>query len=133
MNLIRMPTLEAIALGWLICLSQFGLAQSTSNAGWHSFATNGFPDIFVWTDTCNVYALRDGARMNNYFDSEWDYSFGSGIYALHDAAAWLAGYKPYFLFPAHGDAIPHAKSQLESYQRMDARSDRVCSRSPRHD
>jgi len=56
--------------------------------------------------------MLDNARMNNYFDSEWDYSFGAGIYALHDAAAWLAGYDPAYLFPAHGPAIPNAKAQF---------------------
>jgi len=27
---------------------------------WKSFATDGFPDLFAWSDTCNVYVLRDG-------------------------------------------------------------------------
>ncbi len=61
--------------------------------------------------------MRSDARMNTYFDTEWDYSFGAGIYALHDAAAWLAGYDPRLLLPAHGPPVPNAKAPLELYQR----------------
>lgn len=61
--------------------------------------------------------MCDGARMHNYFDTEWDYSFGSGIYALHDAAAWLAGYDPFLLLPSHGPVVRHAKDQLQEYQK----------------
>jgi glyoxylase-like metal-dependent hydrolase (beta-lactamase superfamily II) len=60
--------------------------------------------------------MCDGARMHNYFDTEWDYSFGSGIYALHDAAAWVASYDPHLLLPSHGPAIRDGKKQLEQYQ-----------------
>jgi glyoxylase-like metal-dependent hydrolase (beta-lactamase superfamily II) len=61
--------------------------------------------------------MGDGARMNNYFDTEWDYSFGAGIYALHDAAAWVAGYEPILMLPSHGPIIRDARRQLESYQK----------------
>ena len=61
--------------------------------------------------------MCDGARMHNYFDTEWDYSFGAGIYALHDAAAWVAGYDPFLLLPSHGPVIRDARRQLETYQR----------------
>src|SRR5213593_3097280 len=27
---------------------------------WRSFAKQGFPQLFAWSDTCNVYVLRDG-------------------------------------------------------------------------
>jgi hypothetical protein len=27
---------------------------------WISLEADGFPEVFAWTDTCNVYALRDG-------------------------------------------------------------------------
>jgi hypothetical protein len=26
------------------------------------------PDLFLWTDTCNVYVLRDGQRYGELFD-----------------------------------------------------------------
>jgi glyoxylase-like metal-dependent hydrolase (beta-lactamase superfamily II) len=61
--------------------------------------------------------MCDGARMHNYFDTEWDYSFGAGIYALHDAAAWVASYDPVLLLPSHGPVIRDGKRQLEQYQK----------------
>ena len=33
---------------------------SASKNSLRSFADKGMPDLFVWTDTCNVYVLRDG-------------------------------------------------------------------------
>ncbi|MGH7946762.1 MAG: hypothetical protein ACREF9_17430, partial [Opitutaceae bacterium] len=35
-------------------------ATSTAKTALRSFAAQGMPDLFVWTDTCNVYVLRDG-------------------------------------------------------------------------
>jgi glyoxylase-like metal-dependent hydrolase (beta-lactamase superfamily II) len=32
------------------------------------------------------------ARMHNWFDSEWDYGFAAGLYALFSSAALLQGY-----------------------------------------
>ena len=61
--------------------------------------------------------MCDGARMNNYFDTEWDYSFGAGIYALHEAAAWVVGYDPILLLPSHGPVVRDARPQLEAYQK----------------
>ncbi len=61
--------------------------------------------------------MCDGARMNNYFDTEWDYSFGAGVYALHNAAAWVTGYDPILMLPSHGPIIRDAKPQLEKYQK----------------
>lgn len=60
--------------------------------------------------------MRDGARMHNYFDTEWDYSFASGIYALHQSAALLAHHAPELLLPSHGPAIPDPMPQLQEYQ-----------------
>ncbi len=46
-----------------------------------------------------------GARLHNWFDSEWDYGFGAGIYALARSAATLRNLDPEILLPAHGDMI----------------------------
>ncbi len=61
--------------------------------------------------------MCDRARMQNYFDTEWDYGFGAGIYALHDAAAWIASFDPILLLPAHGPTVRDARSQLQAYQK----------------
>jgi glyoxylase-like metal-dependent hydrolase (beta-lactamase superfamily II) len=52
----------------LLLLASFGLASSTANAQQPTAAKSNFqqpdaqlhPDLFVWTDTCNVYVLRHG-------------------------------------------------------------------------
>ncbi len=38
----------------------FVSSPSISPGRWTSFAKDGSPDLFAWTDTCNVYVLRDG-------------------------------------------------------------------------
>lgn len=57
------------------------------------------------------------ARMHNWFDTEWDYSFASGIYALHNSAALLENFDPSLLLPSHGPVIPTPKKQLRDYQK----------------
>src|SRR5260221_453915 len=61
--------------------------------------------------------ICSGARVHNYFDTEWGYSFGAGIYALHDAAALVAAYDPFLMLPSHGPIIRDAKVQLEEFQK----------------
>jgi glyoxylase-like metal-dependent hydrolase (beta-lactamase superfamily II) len=56
--------------------------------------------------------MLDGARLCTWFDSEWDYGFGAGIYASANSAAQVAGYDPKLLLPAHGPVIKNAKPQL---------------------
>src|SRR5260221_4642392 len=60
--------------------------------------------------------MVDGARMHNYFDTEWDYSFCAGIHALHNAAALLERFEPALLLPSHGPVVRNAKEQLRRYQ-----------------
>ncbi len=59
--------------------------------------------------------MLDGARMHNWFDTEWDYGFASGIYALHNSAALLESFDPVLLLPSHGLAISNARMQLREY------------------
>ena len=61
--------------------------------------------------------MLDGARMHNYFDTEWDYSFASGIRALHNAAALVERFEPAWLLPAHGPVIAKPESQLLQFQK----------------
>jgi glyoxylase-like metal-dependent hydrolase (beta-lactamase superfamily II) len=60
--------------------------------------------------------MLDGARMHNWFDSEWDYGFASGIYALHNSAALLEGFDPVLLLASHGPAVEEARGQLQQFQ-----------------
>lgn len=59
--------------------------------------------------------MLDGAKMHNFFDSEWDYGFGAGIRALHNSAAMLRDFQPSILLPSHGDLILNPTTQLETY------------------
>ncbi|HWE04751.1 MAG TPA: MBL fold metallo-hydrolase [Tepidisphaeraceae bacterium] len=59
--------------------------------------------------------MLGGARMYNWFDSEWDYSFGAGIYAMQEAVSILRGAEPDVMLPAHGAAISDPKAELAAY------------------
>lgn len=70
-------------------------------AGWIAFSG----DVIV-----------DGARMHTWFDTEWDYGFAKGIYALVESAALLEQFNPALLLPSHGPVIRNAKAQLAELQ-----------------
>ena len=60
--------------------------------------------------------MLDGARMHNWFDTEWDYGFAAGIYAIFSAAALLEHFEPSLLLPSHGPVVKDPKPQLAQYQ-----------------
>lgn len=60
--------------------------------------------------------MLDGAKMHNWFDTEWDYGFAAGIYAIFSAAALLEHYNPLLLLPSHGPVVKNPKPQLAAYQ-----------------
>jgi len=60
--------------------------------------------------------MLDGARMHTWFDTEWDYGFAKGIYALHNSAALLESFRPTLLLPSHGPTIRNPAAQLREYQ-----------------
>ena len=60
--------------------------------------------------------MLDGAKLHNWFDSEWDYGFAAGVWALSNSAAQIAGYDPTWLFPSHGPAIQGPVPQLTEFQ-----------------
>ena len=61
--------------------------------------------------------MLDGARMHNWFDTEWDYGFGAGMYAIAESAALIERYNPSLMLPSHGPAINNAKTQLAEFQK----------------
>ena len=69
-----------------------------------------------WLAFCGDVML-DGARMHNWFDTEWDYGFAAGIYALHQSAALLESFDPVLLLPSHGPVVREPKLQLQEYRR----------------
>jgi glyoxylase-like metal-dependent hydrolase (beta-lactamase superfamily II) len=57
-----------------------------------------------------------GARMHTWFDTEWDYGFAAGIYALYNSAALLESYHPALLLPSHGPVVAQPAKELQAYQ-----------------
>lgn len=60
--------------------------------------------------------MLDGARLHNWFDSEWDYGFALGIYSLANSAGQVQGYDPAWMLPSHGPAIRDAAAQLGQFE-----------------
>jgi glyoxylase-like metal-dependent hydrolase (beta-lactamase superfamily II) len=59
--------------------------------------------------------ILDGAKMHNFFDSEWDYGYGAGIRALYNSSAIIRDFRPYMLLPSHGNIIQNPEEQLKIY------------------
>ncbi len=57
-----------------------------------------------------------GAKMHNWFDSEFDYSFGAGIYALQEATSIMEAAEPDMMLPAHGPAVKEPQKELAEYR-----------------
>ncbi|WP_439484492.1 MBL fold metallo-hydrolase [Cyclobacterium plantarum] len=96
---------------------------------WHNFEfrcmetkgnSPGSMSYFLKTERgWNVFSgdlMLDGGRMHNFFDTDWDYGFASGIYALHNAAAMVKQFTPHLLLPSHGAIVEDPVRQLEDYQ-----------------
>jgi glyoxylase-like metal-dependent hydrolase (beta-lactamase superfamily II) len=60
--------------------------------------------------------MLDGGRLHNWFDSEWDYGFAAGIYALCNSAGQVEGYDPEWMLPSHGPAIRDSARMLADFQ-----------------
>ncbi len=60
--------------------------------------------------------MTDGAAMHTWFDTEWDYGFAAGIYAITNSAGQVQGYDPEWMLPSHGPAIRDGARQLGLYQ-----------------
>ena len=61
--------------------------------------------------------IHDGAKMTNWFDTEWDYGFAKGIDTLIESVAAVLHHEPDVLFPSHGPVIRDATEQLREYGR----------------
>ena len=59
--------------------------------------------------------LFDGARMSNWFDTEWDYGFAKGLDVLTESVQRLADKQITTAFPSQGPVIPNAGEQLKTY------------------
>ncbi len=57
-----------------------------------------------------------GARMHNWFDTEWDYGFAKGLYTLIESASLLQGFEPEWLLPSHGPVIKKPVEELRAYE-----------------
>ena len=60
--------------------------------------------------------MLDGAKLHNWFDTEWDYGYAAGLYAIHNAASMLERYEPALLLPSHGPEVKEPADQLKKYQ-----------------
>lgn len=60
--------------------------------------------------------MLDDARMHTWFDSEWDYGYGAGLYALGSSAFTIERFAPRRLFPSHGPIIENPMQQLPIYR-----------------
>lgn len=61
--------------------------------------------------------MHDGARMTNWYDTEWDYGFAKGLDTLIETAQRLAAVKPQVAFPAQGPVINQAEEQFTRYHK----------------
>lgn len=59
--------------------------------------------------------MHDGAKMTNWFDTEWDYGFAKGLDALTASVQKLATLGIETALPSQGPAIREATKQLETY------------------
>ncbi len=59
--------------------------------------------------------MLNGGKMHNWFDSEWDYGYGEGLYDLITSASMLKGFDPLYLLPSHGPVIHEPSEQLTQY------------------
>lgn len=61
--------------------------------------------------------MHDGARMTNWFDTEWDYGFAKGLDALIASVQKLATLGVETAFPSQGPVIHEAATQFAAYEK----------------
>ena len=57
--------------------------------------------------------MLDGSKLHTWFDTEWDYGFSKGIYALYNSLGQLEGYPLKKMLPSHGPIIENPIPQLQ--------------------
>jgi len=60
--------------------------------------------------------MHDGARMTNWFDTEWDYGFAKGLDTLIASVDKLVLLAPRLAFASQGPIIRDATEQLQTYR-----------------
>ncbi|MEZ6091549.1 MAG: MBL fold metallo-hydrolase [Pirellulaceae bacterium] len=60
--------------------------------------------------------MHDGAKMTNWFDTEWDYGFAKGLDSLIESVKRLIGEKIDVALPSQGPVITNAHGQFKSYR-----------------
>jgi glyoxylase-like metal-dependent hydrolase (beta-lactamase superfamily II) len=71
--------------------------------------------------------MHDGAKMTNWFDTEWDYGFAKGLDALTASVQKLATLGIETAFPSQGPVIRNATKQFDAYEKklVDFRPDYI--------
>jgi glyoxylase-like metal-dependent hydrolase (beta-lactamase superfamily II) len=60
--------------------------------------------------------MHEGAKMTNWFDTEWDYGFAKGLDALITSVDKLIALKPDTAFPSQGPVMANATAQLKTHK-----------------
>ena len=60
--------------------------------------------------------IHEGAKITNWFDTEWDYGFGKGLDAMIQSIHELKNENLHLLLPSHGSTIPSATKTLQQYE-----------------
>ena len=72
---------------------------------------------YVWEDKVFLGGvMHDGAKMTNWFDTEWDYGFAKGLDALMASVDQLIALKPATAFSSQGPVIQKATEQLIEFK-----------------
>ncbi len=58
--------------------------------------------------------MLQGSKLHTWFDSEWDYGFSKGVYALYNSLGQLEGYPLKKMLPSHGPIIENPLPQLQA-------------------
>ena len=58
--------------------------------------------------------MLQGSKLHTWFDSEWDYGFSKGVYALYNSLGQLEGYPLKKMLPSHGPIIENPLPQLQT-------------------
>lgn len=58
--------------------------------------------------------MLQGSKLHTWFDSEWDYGFSRGVYALYNSLGQLEGYPLKKMLPSHGPIIENPLPQLQT-------------------
>lgn len=67
------------------------------------------------TLACTGGVMHDGAKLTNWFDTEWDYGFSKGLDTLITSVEKLAGLRIETAFASQGPVIRDAARQFGSY------------------